>query len=271
MTLKISLAQWSLHRAIQSGELRGRDFPRTAQEDFGIDAIELVNGLLGGDSKQVFQDLKRQADDQGVRILLIMVDDEGDLSHPRARVRKKAARNHRRWVDAAALLGCHAVRVNTGGGPSVRWNAPVSSGVVETTLERCLESCCDLADYAADAGMHILLENHGGLSANIPAVVELIGKASRENLGTLPDFGNFPAGADKYASVEQLLPHARALSAKTYDFDAEGMETTIDYRRMMDLVEKSGYSGYLGIEYEGDRLPEPDGIRRSKKLLEKFL
>ncbi len=269
MSLPISLAQWSLHRAFQSGQIRGREFPRVAKENFGIDAIELVNCLLDGDSRQMFQDLRRQADDCGVRILLIMVDDEGDLSHPRARLRKKAVSRHRRWVDAAAFLGCHAIRVNTGG-DAVRWNSPLDSGVVESTRSRCAESCCDLADYAAPAGIHILLENHGGLSSNIPAVVELLGQAGRENLGTLPDFGNFPTGADKYASVEQLLPHARAVSAKTFDFDEQGLETTIDYPQMMQLVAKSGYSGYLGIEYEGQRLPEAEGIRRSKELLERF-
>jgi sugar phosphate isomerase/epimerase len=270
MTLGISLAQWSLHRTIRSGRLRGRDFPRVAKEEFGIDAIELVNSLLGGDSRQMLQDLRRQAADCGVRILLVMVDDEGDLSHPRRRSRRKAARNHRRWVDAAAFLGCHSIRVNTGGA-AVRWNAPLSSGVVASVRSRCLESCQDLADYAAPAGIHILLENHGGLSSNIPAVVELVREAGRENLGTLPDFGNFPAGADRYASIELLLPHARAVSAKTFDFDGEGRETTIDYARMMELVRASGYSGHLGIEYEGARLPEPEGIRRSKRLLEKYL
>ncbi len=270
MSLAISLAQWSLHRAIRSGALRGREFPRAARADFGISAIELVNGLLNGSSRQMFRDLKREADDHGVRILLIMVDDEGDLSHPRARDRKKAIARHRRWVDAAAYLGCHAIRVNTGG-HAVRWNAPASSGVVESTRSRCVESCCQLADYAAPAGVHILLENHGGLSSNIPAVVELVRQAGRGNLGTLPDFGNFPAGADRYASVEQLLSHARAVSAKTFDFDDAGWETTIDYPRMMELVRNSGYSGYLGIEYEGSRLPEAEGIRRSKELLERFI
>ena len=267
MPLAISLAQWSLHRAIQSGALRAREFPRVAKEDFGIDAIELVSGLLDGSSRQMFDDLKREAGDHGVRILLIMVDDEGDLSHPRTRDRKKAIARHRRWIDAAAFLGCHAVRVNTGG-RAVRWNAPLGSGAVQSARCRCLESCRDLADYAAPAGIQILLENHGGLSSNGRWLAGVMKMVNHPRCGTLPDFGNFYE-YDRYQGVAEMMPFARAVSAKTHDFDAAGNETTKDYRRLLKIVLDAGYHSWIGIEYEGTRLPEREGIARTLSLLER--
>ncbi len=272
--MKISLAQWSLHRAIQSGAMRSMDFPGVARRDFGIEAIELVSGLMKGSTREDVADLRRAARAEGMRVLLIMVDDEGDLSHPDRRRRKKAARNHRRWVDAAAALGCHAVRVNTGGERTLPGNVPflpAGSPVLRAAIARCAESCADLADYARAAGVSVCLENHGGLSANIPALLAVIEAAARMNLGTLPDFGNFASGIDRYESVRQMLPFARALSAKSFDFAEDGTETTIDYPRMMGLAREAGYSGHVGIEYEGTRLPEADGIRRTKALLERCI
>ncbi len=271
MSYELSLAQWSLHRSIRSGEIRGRDFPRVAREMFDIGVIELVNHLLDGGSRQVLAEMKRQACDVGVKFFMIMVDDEGDLSHRRPRVRRKAVHRHQHWIEVAADLGCTAVRVNTGGDHPLAWNTPLENGVVQSTLRRCLDSCTALADFARPAGVSILLENHGGLSSNIPAVVDLIQRAQRGNLGTLPDFGNFSAAADKYDSIERLLPFALGVSAKTFDFDDEGLETTIDYPRMVKMIEASGYEGYIGIEYEGKRLDEAEGVRRSKTLLEKIL
>jgi L-ribulose-5-phosphate 3-epimerase len=271
MALALSLAQWSLHRSIESGRRRGLDFPRTAREELGFDAVELVSTLLERSDRAALEAMRRLADDLGVRILLIMVDDEGDLCAVRPEARRQAVENHRRWVEAAALLGCHSLRVNTGGGPEVEGGAPLSSPAVKAALESCAASCAELCDLAAGAGLHILIENHGGLSSNIPAVIELQALAGRKNLGTLPDFGNFAPGADPYAGVAALLPSARAVSAKCFDFDAAGNETTIDYRRMLDIVRASGYQGFIGIEYDGERLAEEDGVRAARRLIERLL
>jgi sugar phosphate isomerase/epimerase len=269
--LKISLAQWSLHRAIESGEMRGLDFPRVAREQFGIGAVELVNILLERSDERALRDLRALADDLGVRVLLIMVDDEGDLSAPGGGERRTAVENHRRWIEAAALLGCHAVRVNTGGGPQVEGDVAPGHPAVREALERCAASCAALCDLAAPAGLSVLVENHGGLSSNIPAVVELCARVGRANFGTLPDFGNFSAGADRYAAVRELMPFARAVSAKCYDFDPGGNEATMDYPRLLEIVRSAGYDGYLGIEYEGERLGEEEGIRSCKRLLERLV
>jgi hypothetical protein len=76
---------------------------------------------------------------------------------------------------------------------------------------------------------------------------------------------------DRYQGVEELMPFAKAVSAKSYDFDAAGNETTIDFQRMVRIVKKSGYKGFLGIEYEGSRLSEAEGIKATKKLLERLI
>ncbi len=274
MSLRLSLAQWSLHRAIFSGRLRSEDFPVVARRDFGIDAVELVSQILRSARPEPIAEIRRRAAGEGVKVLLIMVDDVGDLSHPKPRARKRAVSNHFPWIEAAARLGGHAVRINSGGEgrlpPKTAWLRG-SAPELRECIQRCAESCASLAEFARPFGISVLLENHGGLSSNAEALVQVVKASGSPEVGLLPDFGNFPAGVDRYAAVRTMLPHARALSAKTFDFAPDGLETTIDFPRMMGLVSESGYSGYVGIEYEGDRLPEDEGIRRSKLLLDRWI
>ncbi len=265
---RISLAHWSLHRSIALGECRGRDLPRIARTQFGIATIELVNTLVGKPTTQSIRELARQAEEFDVEIFLLMVDDCGDLSHRRPKLRRKAIENHRRWFDVAAELGCRAVRVNTGGGSPLTWRSPLQSTEVEDVLKRCAESFAALGEYAAPSDIRVLVENHGGLSANTDAVVELVRRVGVERIGTLPDFGNFTPTADPYSAVERMLPYAGGVSAKSFDFSSDGEETTIDYRRMLRLVVAARYDGPIGIEYEGTELPEAEGIRRTRDLIE---
>ena len=254
------------------GERTSDEFPRIARAELGIDAVELVSPLLRGARREQTAELARRANGEGVRMLLIMVDDEGDLSHPDRRARSKAVARHRAWLEAAARLGAHGLRVNTGGERRLPRNAqhlPPGSPELRSAVARCAESIAALADEARPAGVSVLLENHGGISANPAAIVEIVCAARRDNVGTLPDFGNFLEGVDRYEAVRTLLPHARALSAKSWDFLEDGRESTIDFARMIGLAREAGYEGYVGIEYEGARLPEMEGIRRTKALLER--
>lgn len=270
----ISLAQWSLHRAILSGELSGLDLPRIARRRFGIEGVELVSTLLGPPRAGALRALRRQARDEGVAIVLLMVDGAGDLAAPSRRERQKATSRHRRWLEGAAALGCSAVRVNTGGiepwSPALPF-APIEAPALRARIERCAESLAALADWGAAAGLSILLENHGGISSNPRALLATLDASGRPNVGTLPDFGNLPPGADRYEVVRLLLPRARGVSAKAHDFAPDGAETTMDYPRLLELVTSSGYEGWIGIEYEGERLPEEEGVRKTKALLERCL
>jgi sugar phosphate isomerase/epimerase len=262
---KISLAEWSLHRALFDKKIDNLDFPKIAREQYGIEGVEFVNQFFKDKAHDsaYLKDLKARANDHGVTCVLIMIDGEGDMSAPRRLRRDQAVENHKKWVDAAAALGCHSIRINTG-----EHYSPTDVGAVA-------ESCSDLAEYGARHKIGIICENHGGPSSNPDAMIALMKAVNNPNFGTLPDFGNFPKKDGKYAidiydAIARMMPYAKGVSAKSYDFDDQGNETTLDYARIMKIVTQAGYHGFVGIEYEGDRLSEPDGIKATKRLLEKL-
>jgi len=260
---KISLAQWSLHRRLfgtANPKLDNLDFTKTAR-GFGIDAVEYVNVFFKDKAKdkEYLTQMKKRADDNGVVSLLIMCDGEGDLGDPVPTQRSNSVERHYKWVEAANFLGCHSIRVNAH-----------SKGTPEQQMELTADGLRRLAEYADDYGINVIVENHGGLSSDAAWLTSVIKKVGLANCGTLPDFGNFPDDVDRYESVKMLMPYAKAVSAKSYDFDQQGNETKIDYYRMMDIVLKAGYHGYVGIEYEGSRQPEEQGILATKRLLEKI-
>lgn len=264
---KISLAQWSLHRTLRAGKLDNLEFAQTARDDFGIEAVEYVNQFFKdkADDESYLEQMKKRAADADVKSLLIMCDGEGQLGDPDKTSRLQAVQNHHKWVRAAKFLGCHSIRVNA-----------ASSGEFEEQQKLAADGLGRLSEYAKTMDMNVIVENHGGLSSHgrwLAGVMEMVGM---ENCGTLPDFGNFfirrgddPQQYDRYRGVDELMPYAKAVSAKTYDFDAEGNETTIDYERMMKIVLEHDYHGFVGIEYEGQKLDEHEGIKKSKALLER--
>lgn len=267
---KISLAQWSLHRLLRdaSKNVTNLDFPRIAKREFDIDAVEYVNQFFKDKAKdeKYLSELKQRCNDEGVKSLLIMVDGEGQLGAPDDAERTKSVENHHRWVDAAKFLGCHSIRVNAG-----------SSGSYEEQQKLAADGLARLSEYAKPHGLNVIVENHGGLSSNGAWLASVIQMVGMNNCGTLPDFGNFhisrgenPEEYDRYKGVDELMPYAKAVSAKTHDFDDKGNEIHTDYHRMMQIVvEKHGYHGYVGIEYEGHDLGEIQGIQKSKELLER--
>jgi len=261
---KISLAEWSLHKALFSKQIDNFDFPKIAREQYGIEGVEFVNQFFKDKAHDstYLKELKTRAHDHGVTCVLIMIDGEGDLSAESQEARGKAVENHKKWVDAAAALGCHAIRVNTG------------SNYGPTNTEAAAEGCGRLAEYGGQHKIHVICENHGGPSSNPDALLALIKAVGKEGFGTLPDFGNFPKTKqgnyeiDVYEAIARMMPHAKGVSAKSYNFDESGRETTLDYPRILKIVTDAGYHGFVGIEYEGSRLGEPEGIKATKKLLE---
>ena len=261
---RISLAQWSLHRALRAGKLDHLDFAITTKQDFGIEAVEYVNQFFKDKAKDraYLAEMKKRAADFGVKSLLIMIDGEGRLGDPDAERRTKAVENHYRWVEAARFLGCHAIRVNAG-----------SRGSYDEQISLAADGLRRLSEFAAKHKISVIVENHGGLSSNGAWLSAVIRKVGLPQCGTLPDFGNFRVSRteeyDKYKGVRELMPFAKAVSAKSYGFDEQGNDTRIDFLRMMKIVLDAGYRGYVGIEYEGRTLSEPDGIKATKRLLEK--
>jgi L-ribulose-5-phosphate 3-epimerase len=261
---KISLAEWSLHNALYAKKVDNLDFPKIAREDYGIEGVEFVNQFFKDKAHDsaYLKELKKRANDFGVTCVLIMIDGEGDLSETQDDKRTSAVENHKKWVDAAAALGCHAIRVNTGEHYS------------PTDVTAVAEACGSLTDYGVKNGISVICENHGGPSSNPDALIALMKGVGKPTFGTLPDFGNFAhdkAGLytiDIYDAIARMMPYAKGVSAKSYDFDESGKETKLDYARIMKIVTDAGYHGFVGIEYEGERLGEPEGIRATKKLLE---
>ena len=271
--LKISLAQWSIHRQLEAGTLDALDFAKISKTQFDIDAIELVNGFYKDHAtdETFWQQMNQRSLDQGVENLLIMVDDEGHLGNPDDAARNLAVTNHHKWVHAAKLMGCHSIRVNAFG-----------TGDEASVKAALVDGMGQLAAYAAQENINVLIENHGLYSSNAALIVSIIKEVGLPNLGTLPDFGNWCMSAewgstkgecenvyDIYQGVSEYLPYAKGVSAKSYDFDANGEVPQIDYTKMLALVVESGYDGYIGIEYEGDVLGENEGILATKTLLER--
>ena len=259
LPFQISLAQWSLHRTIFAGTLDNLDFPREAKRAYGIAAVEYVNQFFKDRAKDYdyLATLNQRAKDEGVTNLLIMCDGLGNLGDPDAAARTQAIENHFPWVEAAKRLGCHSIRVNA-----------ASAGSFEEQQKLAADGLARLADYAGQLDLNVIVENHGGLSSNGRWLAGVMQQVAKPNCGTLPDFGNF-YDYDRYLGVKELLPFAKGVSAKSHAFDAAGNETATDYRRMLALVLAAGYHGYVGIEYEGKDLSEPEGIRATKTLLER--
>lgn len=261
---RISLAQWSLHRSRRNGTIGNLDFAKTTKDEFGIEAVEYVNQFFKdkAEDKEYLSEMKKRCEDNGVESLLIMCDGEGNLGDPDETKRIKAVENHFRWISAAKFLGCHSIRVNA-----------ASGGTYEEQVERAADGLRRLSEHAADHDMNVIVENHGGLSSNGAWLAKTIETVGLENCGTLPDFGNFRVSReemyDRYTGVTELMPFAKAVSAKSHDFDDSGIETHTDYTKMMKIVLDAGYRGWVGIEYEGGKLDEYAGIRATKTLLEK--
>lgn len=260
---EISIAEWSLHKSLFGKKITNLEFPVVAKKEFDISAVEYVNQFFKdkANDKNYLNELKKICDNEGVKSLLIMCDGEGKLGDPDKSKRISSVNNHKRWVEAAKHLGCHSIRVNAS-----------SSGSYDDQQKLAADGLSKLSEFASTHGLNVIVENHGGLSSNGQWLSAVMKSVNMKNCGTLPDFGNFRIGGgktyDRYKGVKELMPFAKAVSAKSHDFDDNGNEIHTDYHKMMKIVIDAGYRGYVGIEYEGSKLSEYDGIKATKKLLE---
>ena len=260
---EISIAEWSLHKSLFGKKISNLDFPVVAKKEFNISAVEYVNQFFKDKAtdKNYLNELKKICDNEGVKSLLIMCDGEGKLGDPDKNKRISSVNNHKRWIEAAKHLGCHSIRVNAS-----------SSGSYDDQQKLAADGLSRLSEFASTHGLNVIVENHGGLSSNGQWLSGVMKSVNMKNCGTLPDFGNFRIGGgktyDRYKGVKELMPFAKAVSAKSHDFDDNGNEIHTDYHKMMKIVIDAGYRGYVGVEYEGNKLSEYDGIKATKKLLE---
>lgn len=263
----ISLAQWSLHRALFAGYIQSVDFPRIAKEQFDIEAVEYVNTFFPDrqPTTEFVGELKTRCSDFGVNSLLIMCDGEGNLGDPDNATRTLAIENHYKWIDAAVELGCHSIRVNA-----------QSEGTPDEQLKLAADGLRRLTEFGDTKKINVIVENHGGLSSNGAWLASVMKEVDHPRCGTLPDFGNFILDwgtleeYDRYTGVAELMPYAKAVSAKSHDFDSDGNEIHTNYETMLRIVLDSGYRGWIGVEYEGQTTSEFEGIIRTRDLLRKI-
>lgn len=266
---KISLAEWSLHKALFAEEMTNLDFPVMAKNDFGIDAVEYVNIFFKDKAEDAayLSQLNTICNDNGVSNVLIMCDGEGNLGDSDEAKRNEAVENHYKWVEAAKTLGCHSIRVNARG-----------TGTDEEVATAAIDGLGRLSEFAKDFDINVIVENHGGISSDGKWLSNVISSVGMANCGTLPDFGNFCIESnedgcineyDRYLGVKELMPFAKGVSAKSHDFDENGDEIHTDYTKMLKVVKEAGYRGHIGIEYEGAEDSENMGIMKTKTLLEK--
>lgn len=272
----ISLAQWSLNRQFFAflGRNRGevdrkldpQDFASIAKEEFGINGVEYVNQFYADAVKKpgYLAELKKKAADAGVTNVLIMCDGEGSLGDPDLKSRVTAVRNHIKWLEWAAELGCHSIRVNA-----------ASKGSYDEQLELAADGLRRLCEIGDTYGLNVIVENHGGLSSHGRWLRTVMEKVDHPRCGTLPDFGNFfmergknPVEYNRYLGTSELMPFAKGVSAKSYAFDDQGNETATDFERIMKIVLESGFKGWVGVEYEGPS-DSFEGIKLTKQLLER--
>jgi sugar phosphate isomerase/epimerase len=284
---KISLAQWSLRSAFFGknmitgmayfknppdpslgtplpGERDPLDFPVIARQDFGVEGVEYVNTFFMSRARDeaYLSELKKRCDDNGIRSVLIMCDAEGNLGDPDTEKRNLAVENHHKWIEAAKFLGCHSIRVNAR-----------SQGTYEEQMKLAADGIRTLCDYGDKFEINVIVENHGGLSSNGKWLTGVMEMVNHPRCGILPDFGNFRVSReeeyDKYQAVKEFMPWARGISAKSRNFDEQGNETETDFYKMLQIIKDAGFTGFIGIEYEGSKLSEYEGIIATKNLLEK--
>jgi sugar phosphate isomerase/epimerase len=263
---KISLAEWSFHKALFGGKMTNLDFPLRAKKEFGINIVEYVSPFFNKKETDAayLKELLTITKNECIQNHLIMVDGEGELGDLDAAKRTKAIENHYKWVDTAKTLGCLTVRVNAAG------NGPEQD--VKTAV---VDGLGRLTEYAKKSKINIIVENHGGYSSDGKWLSDVMKQVNSPFCGTLPDFGNFKISADRqydmYQGVRDLVPFAKGISAKTFKFDENGNEPDIDYTKMFKIIYDAKFTGIVGIEWEGDGFSEEEGIKKTKALLEKVL
>lgn len=242
----ISLATWSLIRSFNAGVWKLTDIHRICREDFGLDGVEYVTNFFESPVAGYLDRLNRTSQQYGIRNVLIMVDNEGDMVAKDRSVRMQSAINHRKWVEIAAYLGCHAIRCNARGGGNKPEEDP-------DAIERAAEAFTALVEYAKEFKINVVIENHGGLSSDPKWLPDLVRKVNSPHFGILPDYGNYNPGTDVYEAVRQAMPHAKGVSVKA-GWLPDGSHPDYDLEKVIKVSVDSGFKGFYGIE-SGMRRP----------------
>jgi len=263
MMAKLAVSSWSLHRELPhflrrdiGGRISLLDFPKICVEEFGVNAVELCQAHFLSTEWDYIEQVKEALKRYNVKVVNIPVD-IGHAAEPDPKKRENEFKIIKRWFQIAKYLDSPSIRVNTG------------SGDEEEALRLAIEGYRELVEVAEETGVKVLIENHGGLSANPDNIVRIIEEVGSEYIGTCPDFGNFPPEI-RYEGLKKIAKYAQIVHAKTYEFDESGEETTIDIGRCVRILKHAGFDGYYSVEFEG-KGDQREGVKKSIALLKKYL
>jgi len=262
---RIAVSTWSLHNYFASTrenefKLPGKmldllDFPQMIAEQYKVHNIEICVPHFASSEAGYLQELKKRLAASHTRVVNMPVDIEeiwnkGGLSDPDKSVRTTAVNASKKWIDVAATIGSPAVRCDPG-------------KLDPKNLAPTVESYKALADYGKSKGVHVIIENHGGVGSEHPEeLVALFKGVGGDYIGALPDFANFPDEAIREKGLGLLFPYARVVChAKGLAFDAEGNETQYKFPKCIEISRKSGFKGVYSIEFEGEGDPY-QGVQR---------
>lgn len=289
---RISLSQWSFHRAILGssmedyatftkllhskpervlqGHLDSRDILNIANS-LGIKKVDLVNVLFFGHAmdKPWLNEFIAKAKSFNTSFQVLMCDQAGNLGASSQLARKQSINAHIVWLETAVYLGCKQLRVNA-----------IGDGSYLSQLRQCADSLSKLGAIAESMGIELLVENHGYASNNGAWLAMLIEETNHDNVKVFADFDNFFMGGwdlsperryDRIQGLLDLAPFTAGVSAKSHDFGALGDETTIDFRKCIAIFEENGFDGLYSAEYEGDRISELEGAISTVRLTSSIL
>lgn len=255
--MKIGVSSWCMHREFSAGKMNMLDFIKLAKEEFGVDAIETVNWMVGEKTDENLRNVKETLDKYGVKVLNMPID-TGNISQIEESKRKADLDVIKSWIDVASYLNSKGARVNTGSQPE---------GVFDMSITA--RSYRELAEYAQKKGLSLVLENHGGMSADPKNIIKLFKMVNHPNFRICPDFGNFEPSI-RYEALDMIFNDPILVHAKTYDFDENGTMPSFDFGKCIEIAKKHHYDGYYSVEFEGQGDPY-DGVKKTIALLKKYL
>jgi sugar phosphate isomerase/epimerase len=240
--LRSAICAYSFRNALEKKTMTYDDLIRMAV-DLDVDGLDLTVYWFPNRSPEFLLPLRRLAYKSGVELYSISIRSE--MTRPTAEQRKQEVANIIGWIDAAERLGAGHIRVFGG-------NVPKGSSIEDAT-GWAVEVLSRAADYAGNRGIILGLENHGGITERAEKIVEIVQKVDSPWVGINLDTGNFRT--DTFRQIETCLPHAVNVQVKAEMRDENGKNVPQDWKRVVALLRKSGYRGYLALEYEAKEEP----------------
>jgi L-ribulose-5-phosphate 3-epimerase len=223
--------------------------------DLGTDGLDLTVYWFPNTSPEFLLPLRRLAYKSAVEIYSISIST--NMCQPTPELREKEVAKVKEWVDAANGLGASHIRVFGGTVPKTATEDQAAAWVVEV-LKRA-------SDYSGTKGVILGLENHGGITARADRIIEIVRKVDSPWVGINLDTGNFRE--EVFPQIEKCIPYAVNVQVKAEMRNDDGQRGPQDWSRIIDMLVKGSYKGYLALEYEAQE-PATTAVPRLMKDLQ---